>query len=123
MKTLLGILIVASSIGATATAQQNNDQQISPNLRAKIEALVKARSQEPVPTSDDKIEGGLVRKQGTSAGLFSGSIIVIEGAVYTSIGDMLMPLPGGGASGCFDPNAAAKIERARAEWAKRQKKD
>jgi hypothetical protein len=130
MKTLLGILLIAFALCGDATAQQKNDPQTNLELRAKIESLIKSQSQQPVPTNDDRIEVELTRKPkitriGTSFP-YSISTVVIEGAVFTAIGDTLIPMPGGGASGCFDPNGAAtaaKLERARAEWAKLLKKD
>lgn len=131
MKTLLGVLLVAFFICATAAAQQKNDQQqpdqpVAPGLRAKIESMMKSESQRPVPTNDDKIEAGLSGKPRKFEGLFSIPTVMIEGAVYMSVGDTLIPMPGGGASGCFDPTGVettARIERAKAEWAKRPKKD
>jgi hypothetical protein len=53
-------------------------------------------------------------------------MVMIEGAVYTIVGDTPIPSPGGGASGCFDPTGVettARIERAKAEWARRPNKD
>lgn len=131
MKTLLGVLLATSFICSAAAAQQKDDQrqpdrQIAPDLRAKIESMIKSESQQPVPTNDDKIEAVLVRKQRRFGGLFPNSIVMIEGAVYTSIGGALIPMPGGGASGCFDPTGvetAARVERARAEWSNQPKKD
>jgi len=126
MKPLLGVLLVASFICATAAAQQKNEQRIAPDLRAKIESMIKSESQRPVPTNDDKIEAGLNRRPRRLEDLFPIPAVMIDGAVYISVGDMLIPWPGGGASGCFDPTGvetAAKIERARAEWAKRPKKN
>ena len=124
MKTLLGVLLVTSFIYATPSAQQKTDQQSAPDIRAKIESLVKSQSQQPVPTSDDKITVPLVRKRPKFDGLFSARTVMIDGAAYTSIGGVLIPMPGGGASGCFDPTGVettARIERANAEWAKRPK--
>jgi hypothetical protein len=130
MKPLLGILLIAFTVCANATAQQKNDPQNSPDIRAKIESLMKSQSQQPLPTNDDKVEVELVGKprifEIRGSFPFSISTVVIEGAVFTAIGDTLIPMPGGGASGCFDPDGAAtaaKLERARAEWAKLLKKD
>jgi hypothetical protein len=130
MKTLLGISLVAFALCADAPAQQRNDPQNRPDVRARIESLIKSQSQQPVPTNDDKIEVELTRRPRIitigSSFPYSISTVVIEGAVFTVIGDMPIPMPGGGASGCFDPNGAAtaaKLERARAEWAKLSKKD
>jgi len=50
----------------------------------------------------------------------------MESDMKILIGDKLIPWPGGGASGCFDPTGAetaARIERANAAWAKQSKKD
>src|SRR4030095_10363840 len=126
MKILLGVLLVTSFVCATAAAQQKTDQPSAPDIRAKIESLVKAQSQQPVPTSDDKITVVLVRKRPTYEDFFSIRTVMIDGAAYTSVGALLIPIPGGGASGCFDPTGvetAARIERANAEWAKRPEKN
>jgi len=126
MKTLLGVLLVASFIHVHSAAQQKNDQQVAPDLHAKIESMMKSEFQRPLPTNDDKIEAKLGRKPRKVGDLFSIPTVVIDGAVYISVGDTLIPWPGGGASGCFDPTGietTARIERARAEWAKRPKKN
>jgi hypothetical protein len=131
MKTLFGVLLVTSFISATAAAQQKNDQQqptqpAAPAKRNFIEMMMLSQPQQPTTTNDGKIDDELARKLRTVDIKFTFPIVVIEGAVYTSVGNVLIPWPGGGASGCFDPTGVetvARIERARAEWAKRPKKD
>jgi len=145
MRTLLGVLLVTSFICATAAAQQNNDQQqptqpaaqqnkdqqhptqpVGLEKRNFLQLMMLSQPQKPALTNDGKIDEELARKLQTAEFKFTIKIVVIEGAVYTSVGDILVPWPGGGASGCFDPTGvetAARIERARAEWAKRPKKD
>src|SRR5262249_15576075 len=44
-------------------------------------------------------------------------MLLIDGAVYYRFDDTIYPVPGGGASGCFDPDAAAKVHRARMKFA------
>jgi len=44
-------------------------------------------------------------------------MLLIDGAVYYRFDDTVYPVPGGGASGCFDPDAAAKVHRARMKFA------
>lgn len=48
-------------------------------------------------------------------------LVLIDGAVYLKFGDTIYPMPGGGASGCFDPNAATKLEQARLKFAEQLK--
>src|SRR5262245_33333594 len=131
MRTLLGVLLVTSFISATAAAQQKNDQQqptqpVGLEKRNFLQLMMLSQPQKPALTNDGKIDEELARKLQTAEFKFTIKIVVIEGAVYTSVGDDLIPWPGGGASGCFDPTGAetaARIERARAEWAKRRRKD
>jgi predicted outer membrane lipoprotein len=131
MKTLLGVLLVASFACATAMAQTKNDQQQSDQpaasgLSAKIEAPMQSWFQQPTPAKDDKTQAASGRKRRKVEDIFPIPTVLIEGAVYINVGDTLIPWPGGGASGCFDPTGVettARIERARAEWAKRTKKD
>ncbi|MCI0692006.1 hypothetical protein L0337_08375 [candidate division KSB1 bacterium] len=129
MKTLLGVLLVASFLCATAAAQGKKDQPqpdqpAAPEKRNYLQLMMLSQPQKPATTNDDKIEAELANQQRTFELKFTIGFVVIDGAVYTSVGDELIPLPGGGASGCFDPTGvatAARIERARAEWAKRPK--
>lgn len=134
MKTLLGVLLIASFISVTAMAQQPNnqpqpDQPPAPALRAKLEPPASAWFQQPAPATpakDDKTQTAAGGKRLKLADLLPIQTVLIEGAVYLNVGDTLLPWPGGGASGCFDPTGsetAARIERARAEWAKRTRKD
>ncbi len=48
-------------------------------------------------------------------------MVLIDGAVYLKFGDTIYPMPGGGASGCFDSNAATKLEQARLKFAEQLK--
>jgi len=145
MKTLLGALLITSFAFATAAAQQKNDQQQPDQPAAQqkddqqkpdqpagvekrnfLELMRLSLPQQPAPTNDGKIESEQVNKQRQVEFLNQFGIVMIEGAVYTRLGATLIPWPGGGASGCFDPTGvetAARIERARAEWANRPRKD
>jgi hypothetical protein len=129
MKILIGVLLVASFICADAVAQEKNDQQQSNQTaagagRTFLDMMMMSQSQKSLPANNDKTDAELADKRRKFE--FRFSIVVIEGAVYTTIGDKLIPWPGGGASGCFDPTGAetaARIERANAAWAKQSKKD
>lgn len=131
MKTLPGVLLVASFICATAVAQQKNDQQqpdqsAAPGHRTKIEPPAQSWFQQPAPVQEDRTKAAPERKWRKVEDILPITTVLIEGAVYINVGDTLIPWPGGGASGCFDPTGAetaARIERARAEWAKRPKKN
>lgn len=48
-------------------------------------------------------------------------MVIIDGAVYLKFGGTIYPMPGGGASGCFDPNSAAKLDQARLKFAEQNK--
>ena len=92
--------------------------------------MIAAQQPAPLPINEEKIAAPLSNpvapaeqneKLANSAGL-----VMIEGGIYIAVGDTLVPLPGGGASGCLttDANAsAARLARARAAYAQRLKKD
>lgn len=136
MKTTLGVLLVTFLICATAAAQQLTTALRSHNQPASsadrnmedrnwIDVLM-SQTQQPSSSNDNQAATDLAKKQKKLEVLFPLNVVVIGGAVYTSIGDTLIPWPGGGASGCFDPTGvetAARVEKARAEWAKRSKKN
>jgi hypothetical protein len=50
-------------------------------------------------------------------------MILIDGAVYFRFGDTIYPVSGGGASGCFDPNSATRLQQARIKFAGQNKAD
>ncbi|HEX9003461.1 MAG TPA: hypothetical protein VGB07_26370 [Blastocatellia bacterium] len=50
-------------------------------------------------------------------------MVTIDGAVYLKFGGTIYPMPGGGASGCFDPNSTARLEQARLKFAGQAKSD
>ncbi|MGH9839852.1 MAG: POTRA domain-containing protein [Blastocatellia bacterium] len=61
-----------------------------------------------------------LERAGARIMLSTGSNVMVEGAVYLTAGDTIIPMPGGGASGCFNPTGenAGKVERAKAKYAK-----
>jgi hypothetical protein len=63
-----------------------------------------------------------LQKTGARRAIPSGSLLLIEGALYMPVGNTVLPVPGGGASGCFDPgtDSATRVERAKARFAKFQ---
>ena len=48
-------------------------------------------------------------------------MVLIDGAVYYRFGGTIYPMQGGGASGCFDPNVDARIQKARMKFAEQSK--
>ena len=52
-----------------------------------------------------------------STSTVKGGMIVIDGAVYLRFDDAIYPMIGGGASGCFDPDAEARWQKARMKFA------
>lgn len=48
-------------------------------------------------------------------------MILIDGAVYFRFGDTIYPVNGGGASGCFDPDSATRLQQARIKFAGQNK--
>lgn len=81
----------------------------------------------PPPSQTDQKEPSVINldeleKAGVRMAIPAGSFLMIEGALYFPAGSTVFPVPGGGASGCFDPTGgtetAAKIERAKARYVK-----
>ncbi len=76
------------------------------------------KKEEPPVINLDELEkaGARIKLSNRAA----GSIVVVEGAVYLTAGDTIIPMPGGGASGCFNPTSetAGRVERAKAKYAK-----
>jgi hypothetical protein len=64
-------------------------------------------SSKQAPTPKDKFPFATLDNQ----------MLLIDGAVYYRFDDTIYPVPGGGASGCFDPDAADKVHRARMKFA------
>jgi len=50
-------------------------------------------------------------------------LTVIDGAVYLQFGGTIYPMNGGGASGCFDPDASARLQQARMKFAEQSRKN
>jgi hypothetical protein len=125
MKHLI-ISLITITIGVVC-AQEKKDAATfgmpqQPGLRPTAESLMKA-SEKQSPTPPRKSEAAPpATPQIEESKLIGDSFAVIEGAVYIRAGDTIIPMPGGGASGCFMVNeeeARAKIERARAAFAGR----
>ena len=57
----------------------------------------------------------------TSGDLSGNLMVLIDGAVYYRFGGTIYPMQGGGASGCFDPNVDARIQKARMKFAEQSK--
>ncbi len=132
MKILIGVLLATSFICMSTSAQSIDQrqtdnpapQQRTPPQRTWIELLMLSQPQQQTDDGKSNVEQANPQRKFDFG--FSIQFVVIDGAVFTVFDDKLSPWPGGGASGCFDPTGvetATRIERARAEWAKRSKKD
>lgn len=145
MKHLTPLLCFAFLLSLTTLAQQQD------GARPITKPVLPSHKPALVPLNDEKIEAALttpanqastaqstvralnddlkalIEKQLASSQLKSGADwVVIEGATYLVLGDTIVPLPGGGASGCLDKDAdatAARLARARAAYAQRSKKN
>jgi hypothetical protein len=113
MNPLISLLYGAFliSLMASTQAQENKPSQTPPAT--------------PTPSSEPRVKfidlQNLNEKTATST---DSGFVMIEGATYLVFGDTLMPMPGGGASGCFDKDAeakAARLARARAAYAQQLK--
>jgi hypothetical protein len=80
------------------------DQEI---VKSAAFAFSSQISLQPVPASKDNFPFARLDNQ----------MLLIDGAVYYRFDGTIYPVPGGGASGCFDPDAAAKVHRARMKFA------
>ncbi|MEO6724810.1 MAG: hypothetical protein ABIP14_05865 [Blastocatellia bacterium] len=146
--TVFSCLIVAA---ATAIAQQGGEPKLRPPaLQPSGDMLVKAllaadnAQSKKEPSSAEDLKNLLEREIAKSAALplatttqtpveqgmkagetftftVKGGMVVIDGAVYLRFGDAIYPMVGGGASGCFDPNTDAKVQKARMKFTEQLK--
>jgi hypothetical protein len=123
---LIGILFITAAACALATAQQQNkpsnaaaqsviqaaappqtDQVVSPKPEFKF--VIELPQTKP-PTE------GRLRSELPLQGFVVPSLewVFKNGAVYMDFGNgMLVPVPGGGASGCFDVNLRERMDKLR----------
>jgi len=106
-------LLIVFTLGLTVNAQQSDVKK-----DAAAAAETTAQKTLPSPLANDQ---ELIRRQvqeaiiNSSAGL-NQIFVVKDGAVYLTIpaSEVLLPMPGGGASGCFGLDLPQRIERLRA---------
>lgn len=144
MKNLFRVFLCLLLAAATAMAQQGGEPKPKPPvMQPSGDILVKAllvadsaqNKKDPVPAED--LKKLLEREIAKSAALplttttqmsvrqvakfeentVKSGMVVIDGAVYLRFGDTIYPMVGGGASGCFDPDALAKWQKARIKFA------
>ena len=150
MKYLTGISVCLMIAVSWAIAQQEAPPKPTPSIQPTAEALMKAadRAQAkhdeasaeelkkfvereiaksavlPVTTSGQAPVTQTPAKQSqASIPELISNMVFIDGAVYLRIGDSILPLPGGGASGCFSVSSEtdAKVQSAKAKFAEMQK--
>lgn len=109
-----------------------NDEKIEAAISAPAERAARAdqnaasSSKPQLPIGNAELQALLDKQLETSQRAPGAGWVMIEGAAYLVIGDTVVPLVGGGASGCLDKDAeatAARLARARAAYAQRLKKD
>ncbi|MFN0107422.1 MAG: hypothetical protein ACKVZH_01095 [Blastocatellia bacterium] len=144
MKYLLSIFACLMVAVSAATAQQEPPKP-TPSIQPTAEALMKAQANTDKAmakhdeASVEELKKFVEREIAKSAALpvtitvqeplkpeipktsitFSTGMVVIDGAVYIHIGNVIVPMAGGGASGCFSlpEENAARIQRAQAKFA------
>jgi len=129
MKYLIKILSALLSLCVIAPAQQKevtNPQQQQPAIDPTADLLMKSLWQKPAPKTDEKGESKpVVTPPGTYIPPLNTNIVVLGGVAYMVLGDKLVPMIGGGASGCFDPNGektTEKIKKAQDQWSNTRNK-
>ena len=134
MVLCLSLAVAAQQSGDSKTASPPAPSNAQPSGDMLVKALLAAEgaqnktekisTEELKATLDREIAVSLaqaadLRKPG---GLQTVTpLVLIDGAVYLKFGDTIYPMPGGGASGCFDPNAATKLQQARLKFAEQAK--
>ncbi|MCI0660721.1 MAG: hypothetical protein L0220_06580 [Acidobacteria bacterium] len=123
MRYLIKILSALLSLSVIAPAQQKEaagPPQQQPAIDPTGNLLMRSIMQKPSPKSDEMGESKpVVASPDPSIPSMTTNIVVIGDAAYIVIGDKLVPMIGGGASGCFDSNGEqtqAKIEKAQDQW-------
>lgn len=135
MNKLSGILLIAAAACATATAQDGNQQSEVTGPSASRARLLAQVDQVVQPAPGFKLvldfprDTGFHQTRTTTEGsgrgeAFRQTVVLLptvwlwkDGAVYVDMGmfgnGMLIPVPGGGASGCFESNLPERIEKLR----------
>jgi hypothetical protein len=142
-KHLVGMFLCLIGIVA---AQQGGESKppappgVQPAANVLVRAMLaadKARNKQEAPSTEDlkrvidrEIAKSVAlpatqtdRFKSTGEGKADDLMVVIDGAVYLKFGGTVYPMPGGGASGCFDPNSSARVEQARLKYAEQNKSE
>jgi len=102
---------------AADTAQNKQERLPVEELKKLVEREIAKSAALPLVTSTKApVTQGLKGESPDTVTIKTG-MIVIEGAVYIRFGDTIYPMVGGGASGCFDPDAEARVQKARQKFA------
>ncbi|MEK6321187.1 MAG: hypothetical protein AABN33_05830 [Acidobacteriota bacterium] len=127
MNKLLGVLLIAATACASAAAQQGNKEVAAAStIRAR---LLAQEDQAVHPTPGFKLAPEFRQTRIPTEGqrrveLPRGAVVLLppqwvwkEGALYLDVdllgNGMLIPVPGGGASGCFGSNLPERIQKLR----------
>ncbi|HMV85913.1 MAG TPA: hypothetical protein PLD20_18935 [Blastocatellia bacterium] len=133
MTYLFGVFLCLSVV-----AQQGSEPKPAPSVQPSSDVLVRAllaadgAQNKTEKTSAEELKTMIEREIAKSAMQASelkkkgelqtsDPMVLIDGAVYLKFGNTIYPMPGGGASGCFDPNAATKLEQARLKFVEQLK--
>jgi hypothetical protein len=140
MKHLSGIFLclITAVLMTQQEGQSKSTNQAPPSVQPGTDLLVRAllaadtaqNKQEKPPVEDLKtvIDREIAKSATQVAELkmpgdhqAGDPLVLIDGAVYLKFGGTIYPMPGGGASGCFDPNSSAKLQQARLKFAEQVK--
>ncbi|MCI0490920.1 MAG: hypothetical protein L0229_30375 [Blastocatellia bacterium] len=119
MKHKIGVLLLIATVCATASAQQKGEKGEAPSTPGKVQPA--NASHNVVIELDEAIKAYLIANKSLlgdpssvqgQQGIAAPKFVFKDGAFYLTVfGDgVLVPMVGGGASGCFSFDLANRIE-------------
>ncbi|MEP7336517.1 MAG: hypothetical protein ABI977_02025 [Acidobacteriota bacterium] len=116
--------VLVKALLAADSAQNKRETPSAEELKKTIDQEIAKSATAPF-TSTPQDSMGRMHKPGDKLPSLTldDQIIMIDGAVYFRFGDTIYPMSGGGASGCFDPNSATRLQQARIKFAGQNKAD
>lgn len=108
---------------AADKVQNKQDSLSAEELKKMIDREVSKAATLPAPAPAQLPVSQPTKAEGTIQTAASSNLVVIDGAVYIRFNDTIVPMTGGGASGCFSDSTetSAKIEQAKLKFAERLK--
>lgn len=117
--------VLMKAQAATDKALARRDEASTEELKKMVEREIAKSAALPITTmTQDPLPLIVPQDKLRDAKLeFTVGWVVIDGALYTRIGNTILPVPGGGASACFSipSENEAKIQRARLKFAEMNK--